>query len=130
VFDVRAPQSDQGNADRKEPLAIAARVVDAWATQWSYSTRDVRRMFCVPVSDSWRSVVLDLRNDDYWCLFKQDGNYYYAADRPDFSVIAAVVIEVGMNGDGERPGPGTGELEISRIRLSKEAPAEGGLDRC
>jgi len=123
VFDVRAPQLGQGNADGNEPLAIAARVVDARATQWSYQRRDVRVMFDIPVSDRWCPIVLNLNSND-WVRFDGDGNYYYAVDRPDFSVIAAIVIEVGTKG-AVRPGPGSGVLEISRIRLSTSAPAHG-----
>lgn len=125
AFDVRAPRKGPGNAEyeqRNEALAIAVRIFDARATQWCYQARDTRRSFPIEINDSWSSVCVDLR--DGWVRFDADGNYFYAADRPDFSVIAAIVIEVGTIG-APRPGPGTGELEICRIRMSLDVPAPG-----
>ncbi len=122
AFDIRAPTQGRGN---KEPdqggkaLAIAIRLVDGRATQWCYQTRDTRHSFTIAVSDSWTSVYVDLMSG--WARFDADGNHYYSADHPDFSVIAAIVIEVGTVG-APRPGPGMGELEIARIRLSCDVP--------
>lgn len=125
AFDVRAPRKGRGNAEheqRNEALAIAVRIIDARATQWCYQARDTRRSFTIEISDGWMSVCVDLR--DGWVRFDADGNYHYAADRPDFSVIVAIVIEVGTVG-APRPGPGTGELEICRIRISRDVPVPG-----
>ncbi|UVT21594.1 MAG: hypothetical protein H8K03_06740 [Nitrospira sp.] len=125
VFDVRAPREGLRNAENEQAnkaLAIAVRIIDARATQWCYQARDTRRCFTIEISDSWTSVYMDLR--DGWVRFEADGNYYYAADRPDFSVIAAIVIEVGTVG-APRPGSGTGELEICRFRMSQDGPVSG-----
>ena len=121
VMDVRAPASGEGNTGSDMTLAVAVRLIDAQATQWSYAKRDLKKMFSIPVSDDWSNIVVDLHND--WELFRSDGNHRYAGNRPDFSVISAVVIEVGTPG-ANRPGPGIGEVEVSGLRLCRKVPPE------
>lgn len=123
-IDLRAPLSGGGNDGREPALGVAFRLIDGQATQWTYGNRDMRQVFRIPVSDAWTRIALDLRGD--WELFESDGNYHYAADKPRFTVISAVVIEVGTPG-GSRPGAGAGELEISAMRLCATSP-DGGHD--
>jgi hypothetical protein len=116
---LRAPRSGECNDGREPELAVAFRLIDGQATQWAYGNRDMRQMFKIPVADTWTSLALDLRGN--WELFESDGNYHYASDKPRFNVISAVVIEVGTPG-GTRPGAGTGELEVSAMRLCTALP--------
>jgi hypothetical protein len=61
-----------------------------------------------------------LAENGSWAKFDMDGNHLYLAgsQKPDFTVIAAVVVEVGLKDKQDRPGQGKGEIEIGGFRLA------------
>ena len=56
--------------------------------------------------------VIDLSYDDRrWRVFDADGNSLYHDPKPDFSMILAVVVEVGRR-SAQKPGSGRGIIEF------------------
>lgn len=115
IFDVRAQASCNRKMENKN-LGMAIRLMDANYTQWTYGRQDVRHILAVPADDAWHECSVNLEDARQWQVFRLDGNHCYAAEQPDFSVLSAVIVEVGSEAE-PRPGAGEGELEISNIRL-------------
>jgi hypothetical protein len=129
AFDMRIPK---GNED----IEVGFRVVNGWLQHWFYSYGNTEgfikiklRPHCVitPEQDisDWKSFALDLETNQKWKLFKSDGNYRYSPRETDFDYISFVIFEFGCGQEKEesvlaqRPGPGSGELDIRNIRLEE-----------
>lgn len=129
AFDMRI---SNGNED----VEVGFRVVNGWLQHWFYSYGETEgfikiklRPHCMiepgqNISD-WKSFSLDLENHQKWKLFKSDGNYRYSPREADFSYISFVIFEFGCSQGNEesalaqRPGSGSGELDIRNIRLEE-----------
>jgi hypothetical protein len=129
AFDMRI---SKGNED----VEVGFRVVNGWLQHWFYSYGETEgfikiklRPHCMiepgqDISD-WKSFSLDLENHQKWKLFKSDGNYRYSPREADFNYISFVIFEFGCSQGNEesalaqRPGSGSGELDIRNIRLEE-----------
>ncbi|HEY5957462.1 MAG TPA: hypothetical protein VIV60_12940 [Polyangiaceae bacterium] len=105
---------------RDEHITLAVRVIDRVGTQWIYQRRSRDRyIFCVPLGDDYHAVELELTDEDSWSVFVVDDNWNRERNAvPDFSVIPAIVVEIGIGEKVCRPGPGCGAVEILGICLS------------
>ncbi|NJL47210.1 MAG: hypothetical protein HC929_06540 [Leptolyngbyaceae cyanobacterium SM2_5_2] len=129
TFDMRI---EKGHED----IEVGFRIVNGWLQHWFYSYGDTEgfikvklRHYCLinPRQDisEWKSFSLDLENNQKWTLFKSDGNYRYSPKVPDFGYISFIIFEFGCSqGEEEgalaqRPGVGSGELDIRNIRLEE-----------
>jgi hypothetical protein len=99
------------------PLAAVFRVVDRLGTQWSYARGPDYPLVEILQPGESREVLLNLADPCCWRLFEPDGNWAYHAAGPDFSIIAAIVVEVGGPYGNRRPGVGSGTLIIRSIRV-------------
>ena len=106
----RIPTSlEEGNL-RKVQLGI--RIIDALKTHWIYSYLEGYRALVVDYNEAekWVEHIVNL-SGGRWRVFETDGNALYHGDKPDFSMILAVVVEVGKRNAG-RPGSGKGIVEL------------------
>ena len=103
------------------PVAVGFRLIDRLGTQWSYAKGpDYHLVETIPPGGT-ADAVLKLDEAHRWRLFEPDGNWVYHAPCPDFSVIAAIVFELGGPYGNQRPGVGGGTVVIRDIRLG-DAP--------
>lgn len=114
-FEARRPRPKRGGL---EVIGMGYRVIDRMGTHWMLQRG--ARIDRVN-STQWAPFNIDL-GDRAWSVFTSDGNYLYARNLPDFSLIVAVVIDFGSDeGDGEPPGDGEGEVHVRNFRL-RETP--------
>jgi predicted nucleotide-binding protein len=121
VFHARAPISALNSQlkERGRLVGLAIRIIDRRGTQWKFQEEHHTKVFPIPVDDEWHDVRIDLK-PGAWIKFPADGNHLFAEERPDFSVISAVIAEVGAWADGD-PNHGTGEVWISNLYLDDES---------
>jgi len=125
TFLARIAEQDDAHRDNAGPgsgeqTIVAVRVSDAHLEQWEY--RDSVSYLLPPVDGTdWSVFVVDLEFDATRPHWKKFGTgVSFPGEEPDFSVITGVVIEVGRGKAGERPGPGDGVVDITRIHLTKD----------
>jgi len=119
TFQARIP------ADALKPdlgqVQLGIRIVDALQTHWMYALREGYFPLYVEHSsaDEWAPYAIDLsaRGKSGWKVFEVDGNALYHGERPDFSTIQAVVVEVGRR-NPLKPGPGCGVVEIKDMAVT------------
>jgi hypothetical protein len=109
-FLARIPAAVEEGDLRKVQLGI--RIIDALKTHWIYSYLEGYRALVVDYNDKeqWAEHTIDL-SGRRWKVFETDGNALYHAEKPDFSMILAVVVEVGKRNAG-RSGSGKGVVEL------------------
>jgi hypothetical protein len=100
-------------------VAISLRLTDRRLTHWEYALppndyRPTKHHQILVDKYDWKQYYINLRSKD-WQLFKMDGNYLYASKKPDFSVIATMVLSFGAYNPEFRPGPGKGIVEIKNF---------------
>ena len=108
-FSIRQVESDKGR------LCLAFRLIDRFGSHWAFAKGDTYQMESLD-SHSPKTVRLDLAAPT-WVLFGADGNWRYAGNEPDFSLVSAVVIEFGGPAK-QRPGPGSGVVEVTGFKLA------------
>ena len=111
-FFARIPP-DIEETDLRE-VQIGIRVVDAMMTHWMYALQDGYKPLYVKYGEveEWVPHTIDLSDHPArWKVFQADGNHLYHDRRPDFSMILAVVVEIGSK-NAQRPGSGNGVLEL------------------
>jgi hypothetical protein len=102
------PDIDEGDLKR---VQLGIRIIDALTTHWIYSYLEGYRPLYVDHTgtEQWQECTVNLSSK--WKVFETDGNALYNDDKPDFSSILAVVIEVGRR-NAQRPGSGKGIVEL------------------
>jgi len=106
-FSTRIPaDSEQGDLPT---VQMGLRVVDALKTHWIYSREEWYKALYAEKGE-WSEQTIDLSKAK-WNVFPTDGNALYHDDKPDFSMILAVVVEVGGRSPG-RAGGGKGVVDI------------------
>jgi len=102
-------------------VAVAFRVIDRLGTQWHCARGD--QFYTVILKPGQPAeAVLKIRDASTWRLFDADGNRLYQAADPDFSMIAAIIVEVGGSlGASRRPGGGSGTVLVTSIALGGKA---------
>lgn len=104
--------------DSQKTVAVGFRVIDRLGTQWSYARGPDYHFVETLEPGETKDAVLNLEDSCRWRLFEPDGNWvYHDASGPDFSLIAAIVIELGGPYGNQRPGVGSGTVVIQEIRL-------------
>lgn len=114
-FLARIPAAVEEGDLRKVQLGI--RIIDALKTHWICSYLEGYRALVVDYNDTeqWVEHTIDLSGGK-WKVFETDGNALYHGGKPDFSMILAVVIEVGKRNAG-RSGSGKGVVELKDFTL-------------
>jgi hypothetical protein len=109
-FLAKIPANVRSGELREVQLGI--RIVDALKTHWMYSYLEGYKPLYVGKTEpkEWQEFKVDLSGGN-WQVFKTDGNALYHDERPDFSMILAVIVEVGKR-NALRPGSGKGVLEL------------------
>ena len=125
LFQARARKGAELNADGAA-IGVSVRLVDRAGTHWSAQFKDIYIIHEIPVDDQWHEMAVELTSTN-WQMFASNGNHLYATERPDFSVIPAVVVEFGSPSP-PRPGPCNGEVDIKDFRLgdSRKAKVSAG----
>jgi transcriptional regulator with XRE-family HTH domain len=125
TFLARMPDQEEPRLDNAGPvgdgqISLSVRISDAQLQQWEY--RDSVSYLLPPVAGSdWNTFVVDLEFNAVRPHWKKFGTgVSFPGERPDFSVITGIVIEVGRGKPGERPGQGDGVVDIMRIHLTAD----------
>jgi len=114
-FSTRIPADVEEKDLKKVQLGI--RVIDALNTHWIYCYLEGYRALFVDSNETagWTEQTIDL-SPNKWKVFETDGNSLYHDELPDFSMILAVVVEVGGRNAG-RSGSGKGVVEFKDFTL-------------
>ncbi len=93
-------------------VQLGIRIIDALKTHWIYSRLEGYRALVVDSTepDRWVQHRVNLSSGK-WKVFETDGNALYHGEKPDFSMILGVVVEVGKQNAG-RSGSGKGIVEL------------------
>lgn len=119
LFNAEKPANDTTVA--LSNLGLNIRVIDALTTHWEYCCRSKGGEYNIlPLTKGteWEEFEIPLEPYPHWIVFESDGNYLYHSNRPDFSQIIAVVVEVG-DPDGNRAGKGAGIVELKDFRAEQ-----------
>jgi len=103
-------------------IGIGLRLVNGYMQHWRVGRgRDQNKFFEVSNAQFGEAVLKINIKSANWNLFKPDGTVSRGPDKPDFSIIASVVIELGaFDVDREKAlPPGKGILDINEIRFEK-----------
>jgi hypothetical protein len=118
----RVPEESSQDSDNLSSVGIAILIVNDKLQQWQYAYNENRFLQRRVDKGNWQRIDIPLSVDDgHWSLFKSDGNQRMDGDlgHPDFSVIAAVVIKVGMfTGKRSELEAGKGIIDIDKIEFS------------
>jgi hypothetical protein len=120
-FSARIPTSGEGirKSSKKEKLILTIRVVDRHQTHWEYRQPQGHSIPCEVMPDrNWQFCQADLQDLSKWTLFVAGGNTKFAEKTPDFSILTAIVIVVGTQGNNDTFG-GVGALDIADVRIVK-----------
>lgn len=99
-----------------ETISVGIRVVDRLGTHWSYAKSGDYHFVTNINPGETKEAICDL-NSKHWVLFTPDGNRQYHVGAPDFSIIPAVIIEVGGPNGNRRPSVGRGTILLKGIYL-------------
>jgi len=101
-----------------ERISIVLRVCDRNLTYWEYANKPGEFIQLSIYTGDWQQTSADLENYDLWHKFGSDGNYQNKSNKPDFSVIAGVVLVLGgYNIEEQTPIFGKGAIDIQEILL-------------
>jgi hypothetical protein len=100
-----------------KPVAMSFRVIDKFGTHWGWQTGSETYIIKLVDSKDWKRVNIDLTSRDWRC-FEADGNFRYARETPDFSMILAVVMEFGGYERDKRPSEGQGAVHLRSFELT------------
>ena len=114
---VRVQNASQSATDS---ISVGFRVVDRLGTHWSYAKGPDFHIVTNLAPGEAKDAICSLDVSKNWQLFSTDGNRKYKADDPDFSIISAIVIEVGGPNGNRRPGTGKGSVILKGIYLKDE----------
>jgi hypothetical protein len=116
-FSARALSSTEATPGSETTLAIGVRIMDALTTHWEYC-RVAHEYILMSLSagEDWKEFEILLGDPTRWSVFHADGNYRYHDDRPDFSKVLGVVVEMGSKAKG-RPGAGSGTILLKGFCL-------------
>jgi hypothetical protein len=121
-LNARIPKSGEGivSLAERNRLFINVRIVDRRSTHWEYKQQTQRHSINIGVDPKkdWQTYNIDLQDKTKWTPFDPAGNFKYAEKSPDFSILAAVIIAAGTEGDNGVFG-GSGVIDIADLRLTK-----------
>ncbi len=112
VVEVENPEGDGATE-----VGIAFRLIDRLGTHWSYAKSGTDFLTTILKPGAREPIKINLSTMHYWTLFEVDGNWIHHAKNPNFSLIAAIVIELGGPRGNQRPSEGSGTVIIHRIGL-------------
>jgi hypothetical protein len=108
------------NISATDAVSVGFRIVDRLGTHWFYAKGPDYYMVTNLAPGEAKDAKCNLGNTKWWMLFPPDGNSKYKADYPNFSIIPAIVIEVGGPNGNRRPGIGKGSILVKGIYLKDE----------
>ncbi len=117
------PESTSEKQPQSDKVQLAVRLIDALGTHWEYAYKhDDYVPLVVSRGQAWTNIAINLQGKT-WIVFPTDGNHEHAAQRPVFSEIKGVIIEVGAPSRAGalcRPSPGSGRIDIGKIALTEQ----------
>lgn len=120
-FDAKVPEPL--TAVPSDVLALSIRIVDERNTHWGLGS-SMNDLKCLKIEGvgTWKTYSLDL-NASTWFVFPVDGNHGYPGVRPvlDHGLLA-LVLTPGSERGNQEPGPGSGRVQVRKIRYKKCLP--------
>jgi hypothetical protein len=128
-FKVRIPSDrDQPDAER---VYVAMRIIDCRQTHWKFCDDGIYHWHECAASKfrSWRPLTYNLKDPDsspvlagrsrraHWKVFDSDGNWRYHDEKPDFTSILAVVIEVAASQNENPDHSGRGMIDFKDFEV-------------